>query len=143
MGLVRPYPPLGLCWAWGRPVPGIPEPALKEAAGQAGSSAPQPWCLPTTLSLSVGKCNGAAGSADLPGGVVAPGRYAGLGALGRGRWDWPSPEGGSGVCGLTGARIQILAASLGLGSPGWVTWAGLASVVLWRLWLSRGWAVAS
>lgn len=90
MGLVRPHPPLGLCWAWGRPVPGIPEPALKEAAGQAGSSAPQPWCLPTTLSLSVGKCNGAAGSADLPGGVVAPGRYAGLGPWagggGTGRW---------------------------------------------------------
>lgn len=44
-----------------------------------------------------------------------------------------SSEGGGGVCGLTEARIQILLASLGLGSPGWNTRAGLASVVVWRL----------
>lgn len=43
------------------------------------------------------------------------------GALGQaevGWWGLQSPEGGGGgVCGLPGARIQILLASLGLGSP--------------------------
>lgn len=35
--------------AWGRPVPGIPEPVLKEAAGWAGSSAPRALHPPATL----------------------------------------------------------------------------------------------
>lgn len=48
------------------------------------------------------------------------------GALGQAEvecWGWPSPEGGGGVCGLTGARIQILLASLSLGPP-WLGYAG-------------------
>lgn len=34
LATVHPCPPFGSCWAWGRPVPGIPELALKEAARQ-------------------------------------------------------------------------------------------------------------
>lgn len=56
------------------------------------------------------------------------------GALGQaevGCWGQLSPEGGGGVCGLTEARIQILLASLGLGSPWleYVSRSGLSSCV--------------
>lgn len=123
--------------------------------GQAGSSAPQPRCPPTTLGWSGGKCNGAAGSADLPGGLVAPGRYAGLGTLATG--------GGAGCPGrrlwclwADWAKIQILGASLGLGSssldtgPGW-PWllcggSGRAGLGLWPLdlsWAQSPWRARS
>lgn len=88
-------------------MPGIPELAVKEDAGQGALHFP--------LSQPVGKCNGAAGSVDLPKGHVAPGRYGEL-------WLWwgsqLSSEGDCCLWALWGQDSNPVA-SLGPGSSSW------------------------